>query len=495
MIGAPIKIDSESGESLQEQLRIYLLKNILGNQYLQGKPLPSCRQLSLQAGVSRNTVARVYEGLCDDGYLLSKPRKGYYVVANYQQDENNLIPCSAQTGTSNAPIWGEIFKKSASNYLTVVKPAQWMDYDHPFVYGQLDTDFFPIEHWRDAERKVTGNRRDKEWLYDCFDNDYPMLIEQIRTQVLPKRGIIAQDYEILLTLGAQNALSLLAELLLDKNTTIGVENPGYREAISVFSLQEASIQLHEIDNQGIKMSDDSSECDVFYVTPNHQSPTGVSMSQARRKQLLALASRHNKIIIEDDFDSHINTDIDSQMALKSEDEEGRVIYVGSLSKVLSPGLRLGYIVGSMELIDELRSLRRLRYRHPPTNIQYQMAHFIEQGYYETYLKRYHRCSQKRHGILKAALANYLPQCSYQDHHSSAFWIKAPEHIDTQYLARQAAKLGVLIEPGEIHFSQTNPPKNHFRLGFNAIRPEAIEAGIIKLSCAMSIVAKYHSKLN
>lgn len=493
MIGGSIGIDLESGESLQEQLRVYLVKNILGNQYQYDKPLPSCRQLSLQAGVSRNTVARVYEVLCDEGYLLSKPRKGYYIAPDYQQEVNNIIPLSVQGSDSNAPKWGEIFKKSTANYLTVVKPAQWMDYEHPFVYGQLNTDFFPIEHWRDAERKVTGNHRDKEWLYDRFDHDYPMLIEQIRTQVLPKRGVFAQDYEILLTLGAQNALSLLAELLFDKNTTIGVENPGYREAISVFSLQDASIQLHDIDNQGIKLSEESSECDVFYVTPNHQSPTGVSMSQTRRKQLLKLASRHNQIIIEDDFDSHINTDIGSQMALKSEDEEGRVIYVGSLSKVVSPGLRLGYIVGSMELIDELRSLRRLRYRHPPSNIQYQMAHFIQQGYYESYLKRYYRCSKKRHGILKTALETYLPQCSYQDHHSSAFWIKAPDYIDTQQLAWQAAKLGVLIEPGEIHFFQASPPKNYFRLGFNAIRPEAIEMGIKKLSYAMDTVIKRYDK--
>ncbi len=493
MIGGSIGIDSENGESLQEQLRVYLVRNILNNRYLYDKPLPSCRQLSLQAGVSRNTVARVYESLCDDGYLLSKPRKGYYIAPNYQQEVNNIVPLSVQGSASNAPKWGEVFKKSPSDYLTVVKPAHWMDYEYPFVYGQLNTDFFPIEHWRDAERKVTGNHRDKEWLYDRFDHDYPMLIEQIRTQVLPKRGVFAQDYEILLTLGAQNALSLLAELLLDKDTKVGVENPGYREAISTFRLQEATIKLHDIDDQGIKLSEKSGECDVFYVTPNHQSPTGVSMSQERRKQLLKLASRHNQIIIEDDFDSHINTDIGSQMALKSEDKEGRVVYVGSLSKVISPGLRLGYIVGSMELIDELRSLRRLRYRHPPTNIQYQMTHFIKQGYYEAYLKRYYRCSKKRHGILKAALETYLPQCTYQDHSSSAFWIKAPDYIDTQELAWQAAKSGVLIEPGEIRFSQANPPKNYFRLGFSAIRPEAIEPGIKKLSCAMDTVIKRYKK--
>ena len=491
MVAGALGIDRGNAQSLQEQLRLHLLKNILAGQYLHDQPLPSCRSLSLQANVSRNTVARVYEGLCDDGYIISAPRKGYFVDPNYYRDEHTYPPLHAQPEASSAPIWDDKFKKSTANYLTVVKPARWMDYDHPFVYGQLDTDFFPLSHWRDAERKVTGNHRDKEWLYDCFDHDHPMLIEQIRTQVLPKRGIAAQDHEILLTLGAQNALSLLSELLLDGKSTIGVENPGYREAISVFSLQSSSVLLHEIDNHGIKLSNDSHLCDVFYVTANHQSPTGVSMSQTRRKELLALASRYDQLIIEDDFDSHIATDSASQLALKAQDKEGRVIYVGSLSKIVSPGLRLGYVVGSMELIDELRSLRRLRYRHTPTNIQYQMAYFIKLGYYETYLKRYHRCSNKRHSILKAALDNYLPQCHYQMHNSSAFWIEAPKHIDTQQLAWQAAKFGVLIEPGEIHFSQDNPPKNFFRLGFNAIRPAAIEDGIKKLSRALDIVERSH----
>lgn len=487
-----MKFAIDRSKNLQDQLRSHLLELIISRHFIADKPLPSCRKLSSQLRVSRNSVALAYEYLRDDGYLISQSRRGYFIAPDYSENTDAAALSANTLEHHNAPKWCARFKKNASDFLTVVKPGQWMEYEHPFVYGQLDTDFFPLARWREVERKVTGNKADKEWLYDRFDHDHSPLIEQLRTQVLPKRGIIAADHEILLTLGAQNGLSLLSELLLNKDTCIGVENPGYREALSTFSLQGAEIKRHQIDDNGIRLEHDSAACDYFYVTPNHQSPTGVSMSTARRKQLLHLASTHNQIIIEDDFDSHISSCQQTRMALKADDKEGRVIYVGSLSKVISPGLRLGYIVGSMELIDELRSLRRLRYRHPPSIIQYQMAYFLEQGYYETYMKRYHRCSLKRHNILHAALIKHLPDCSYQVNYATAFWIKAPEHIDTQKLAWQAARFGVLIEPGEIHFSEPNPPKNFFRLGFNAIRPDAIEPGIIKLARAMQMVSKQHT---
>ncbi len=487
-MGSSLYIDNNSTQSLQMQLRAQLLEKILNHQYTGEQALPSCRHLSTQLGISRNTVARTYESLCDDGYVISKPKRGYFIHPQYHQRSEQAVSVAAQKSAHHAPDWNSILKKRTANYLTVVKPARWMDYEYPFVYGQLDTDFFPLEHWREAERKVSSNRSDKQWLYDHFDQDHPKLIEQILSQVLPKRGIVAEDHEILLTLGAQNGLSLVSELLLDETSTIGVENPGYREAISTFSLQKAKIMRHEIDNEGIQLTPESKQCDIFYVTPNHQSPTGVSMSNERRNALLSMAHHYQQIIIEDDFDSHISTNYYSPVALKSEDTEGRVIYVGSLSKVISPGLRLGYIVASMEVIDELRALRRLHYRHPPVNIQHHMAHFIRQGHYHSYLNRYNRCSMKRHDILKKALAEYLPQCKYQEHNATAFWIEAPAHVDTQRLAWQAAQFGVLIEPGEIHFFQDPPPKNFFRLGFNAIHPDAIVPGVKKLARAMQIVS-------
>ncbi len=214
-------------------------------------------------------------------------------------------------------------------------------------------------------------------------------------------------------------------------------------------------------------------------------PTGVTMSSARRRQLLEHATRHDAVIIEDDYDSESNFTLNPLPALKASDRSGRVVYVSSLSKALSPGLRLGFMVADPDLIDEARALRRLVYRHPPTNIQYQMAHFLAQGHYETHLRRYHYDSAQRWECLHAALQRYLPSCRALagSEHANAFWLQTPAQINTQQLTWRAAHAGVLIEPGARHFLNAAPPDNYFRMGFHAINPDAIAQGW--RSCAAS----------
>lgn len=304
-----------------------------------------------------------------------------------------------------------------------------------------------------------------------------MLIEQIRTRVLPKRGIVAAPDEILITLGSQNALYLLTRLLMSPDTRVAVENPGFREAINTFMLADTRIVPHAVDEEGLVLAD--TPCDYYYVTPGHQVPTGVSMSKARRAQLLEYAARHDAVIVEDDYDSESNFMQNPLPALKASDRSGRVIYVSSLSKALSPGLRLGFMVADPDLIDEARALRRLMYRHPPANIQYQMAHFLAQGYYETHLRRYHDDSARRWEMLASALHTRLPECTLMagSEHANAFWLRTPEAISTQQLTWRAAHAGVLIEPGARHFLDATPPDNFFRMGFHAINPDAIAPGV------------------
>ena len=352
-----------------------------------------------------------------------------------------------------------------------------MNYRYPFIYGQPDTRQFPLTTWRSAANWLHGGVRDPAWVVDHIDQDVPMLIEQIRTRVLPKRGIVAAADEILITLGSQNALYLLTRLLMSPKTRIGVENPCFREAINTFLLADADIVPHPVDEEGIVLDD--APCDYYYVTPGHQVPTGVAMSQARRGQLLEHAARHDAVIIEDDYDSESNFMLNPLPALKASDRSGRVIYVSSLSKALSPGLRLGFMVADPDLIDEARALRRLIYRHPPTNIQYQMAHFLAQGHYETHLRRYHYDSAQRWDRLNNALQQHLPECRIipGSEHANAFWLATPEQINTQQLTWRAAHAGVLIEPGARHFLNANPPENFFRMGFHAINPDAIAPGV------------------
>ncbi|MFQ2092206.1 PLP-dependent aminotransferase family protein [Aeromonas taiwanensis] len=481
MIEHSLRIEFCEERGLQEQLREALIGSILGGRFVPDETLPSCRSLSERLGVSRNTVSLVYEGLRDEGYLISRPRSGYFVDPRYQP--TSAVPIEVQEGEV-APDWGSRLRLHPSELVAVTKPARWMQYRYPFIYGQPDSAHFPMEQWRAAARQVMGGCRDHEWLYDQVDQDNPMLIEQLRTRVLPKRGILAGADEILLTLGTQNALSLIAQLLIGAGTRIGVENPGFREAVNTFTLQQAQVVPHEVDGEGIVLRPASSACDCWYVTPSHQAPTGVSMSDARRRQLLQHAERHDQFIIEDDFDSETNIEAYPRPALKASDGSGRVIYVSSLSKALAPGLRLGFLVASAELVDELRALRRLMYRHPPANIQYQMAHFLAQGHYDSFLRRYREESARRWETLDTALERHLSGCVRNQSRASAFWLRAPEGVDTQRLAWRAAHNGVLIEPGVHHFLDEAPARHYFRLGFHAIEEEAIVPGVRLLAEAL-----------
>lgn len=477
MIRHLLHVEFDPSRGLQEQVRERVIHAILSGIFPADTPLPSCRQLAHQLQVSRNTTALVFERLVSEGYLISRPRSGYYLHPDYHQRmaPSHLPP--ALQDENPAPEWGNRLRITPSQQESILKPACWMNYRYPFIYGQPDTRQFPLTHWRSTANWLHGGIRSPTWVVDHIDQDVPLLIEQIRTCVLPKRGIIATADEILITLGSQNALYLLTRLLMSPGVRVGVENPCFREAINTFLLAEADIVPHPVDSEGIVLND--APCDYYYVTPGHQVPTGVAMSQPRRRQLLDYASRHDAVIIEDDYDPVSHFMRNPLPALKASDSSGRVVYVSSLSKALSPGLRLGFMVAAPDLIDEARALRRLIYRHPPTNIQYQMAHFLAQGHYETHLRHYYNDSVRRWDRLHDALQHSLPECQIipGSEHANAFWLSTPEAINTQQLTWRAAHAGVLIEPGARHFLNDKPPENFFRMGFHAIHPDAIAPGV------------------
>ncbi|SNY98365.1 MocR-like pyridoxine biosynthesis transcription factor PdxR [Halomonas sp. hl-4] len=481
-----LDIDPAAPICLQEQLRESLLEAIRVGSLPSCEALPSCRKLSQQLGISRNTVAIVYENLVEDGYLISRPRSGYYLHPDYgDASQQAALPAFTAPTTSpqRAPSWHKRIIQRPTNYQGILKPGNWSDYPYPFIYGQLDTDLFPLTQWRDVSRRLLNSRRDKPWLCDRIDQDDPLLIEQLRKRVLTRRGIFARADDILITMGTQNALFLIAQLLCHRGTRVALESPGYREAMNVFAQRGASVQLQPLDSEGMYLQG-SQHCDYLYVMPSHQVPTGVTMSRARRDALLAQIPHRDQIVIEDDYDAEIHGDQFALPALKASAQSARIIYMGSLSKALSPGLRMGYIVADAELIDELRALRRLMYRHPPAALQHQLAQFIAQGYYERYLKQHTQEIDQRRDAMRLAIDQALPGCQcISSPRSSAFWMQAEPGIDTQRLAWHAAQRGVLIEPGFQHFFDTAPPRHFFRLGFGAIARERIAPGIETLGLA------------
>lgn len=471
--------------TLQAQIREMLVTAMLSGQMPVGSPIPSTRTMAKRLKVSRNTVMLAYQALAADGYLTAKERSGFYVSEDIREGVVSHLPnlnLKRDEPIESKINWETKFRTEPTKQSNIIKPKNWHDYPYPFIYGQSDAALFPIAAWRDCTRQAMSRKWLDAWTDDRFNEDDPMLIDQIHQRILPRRGIMADKSEILVTLGAQNALYLLAALLIKPEDTVAIEDPGYPDVRNIFKLKTNNINCLEIDSEGIVPSKQLDDADILFTTPSHQFPTNVTLSAERRKALLEWAATNDSLIIEDDYEFETNYLGEPTPALKSRDREGRVIYVGSLSKSLMPGLRMGFIVAQKELIDEVRALRRLMLRHPPGNNQRVVALFLSLGHHDTLIGRLHRAYHARWQTMGAALEKFFPGwTATPSFGGTSWWIEGPKELDSEELAESALEDGILIEPGAVFFANSKKNKNFFRLGFSSIPQERIEPGIEQLS--------------
>jgi GntR family transcriptional regulator/MocR family aminotransferase len=464
----------DSKTPLQTQLRELLVSAILQGQVPTDSPLPSSRKLAETLDVARNTVALAYQDLVAEGFLVAHERRGYFVNAEILDGRVKPRPVVSRSAppARDVPDWRRRLKAAPSSQRNIVKPRNWPTFRYPFIYGQIDPALFPLGEWRECSRQALGVEAVRDWATDRFTEDDPLLIEQIRTRLLPRRGVRVAPDEILVTVGAQHALYLIASLLMGGDTTVGIENPGYADARNIFALRTSRLRPLGLDDRGLMIDDRLAGCDYVYCTPSHQFPTTVNLSLERR------ARADNFVVIEDDYESEINHVGPPHPALKSLDGDERVLFVASLSKTLAPGLRLGYMVGARDLIREARALRRLMLRHPPANNQRTVALFIARGHYDSLMRRLSHAFRDRWRVMVAAIERHLPDCRVRPSiGGTACWIEGPRTLDANELAERAARSGILIEPGDVHFLAEPPPKNCFRLGFSSIPVDRIEPGL------------------
>lgn len=485
MLEQLLKLEPHSDVSLQIQLRQKIAEAIMRGVFPANKPLPSSRKLSKQLHVARNTVVLAYEHLEDDGFLVAKERRGFFVnpevLKGRAQFETNRQQVTAKR-SSLEPDWSAIIKSKQRDRRNIEKPENWQCYEYPFIYGQIDTDLFPTSNWRECCRDSISISGIRDWASDHYVLDDPMLIGEIRTRILPRRGIWADEDQIMITVGTQQGLYILTKMLLDHKSVMGVEDPGYTDVRNIAELNHAKIMPLAVDENGLIIDDKLSKCDCVYVTPSHQSPTTVTLPLDRRRKLLDMAAKENFVIIEDDYESEISFAAEHTPALKSLDTDGRVIYAGSFSKILAPGLRVGYIVASKEIIREAIALRRLMIRHPSANNQRSVALFISRGYYDALAAKLLKAYEQRWQVMATALEEHLPCSSTPPTFGgSSYWVEGPSNLDAGELQRLAKESSLILEPGGIHFSGDEQPKNFFRLGYSSIKNEKIDPGIRLLS--------------
>ena len=307
-----------------------------------------------------------------------------------------------------------------------------------------------------------------------------------------RRGVWASADELIITVGAQHALYLVADLLMREGTRVAIEDPGYPDARNIFSSRTSQLAPLQVDGDGLPVDERLRAFDYVYTTPSHQCPTGVTMPLPRREALLRLAEESDLVIIEDDFESENRFEGNPTPALKSLDRGDRVIYIGSLSKSLAPGLRIGYVVAGPELIPELRALRRLMLRHPSAFIQRAFALFLSLGHHDAQLRRLALARRERCAIMLDAIARHAPQCQVVPvKGGGSCWVRLPDGISAATLAERAAERGVLIEPGDVFFLAKRPPCGYIRLGYQSITAGSIEPGIRVLAEVLAEMQRGH----
>ncbi|WP_128923889.1 PLP-dependent aminotransferase family protein [Bradyrhizobium guangxiense] len=465
------------GSFLQLQIRQMIVTAIEDGRLPLGVRMPSSRDLAALLKVSRNTIVIAYEQLVDQTFLVSRERSGYFVAGLPKQIGEARQPATEVYSRR----WTERFALQPSAFRNIVKPLDWQTYPYPFIFGQFDPSLFPTNDWRESARAALSVPEINNWARDMIDGDDPALIEQLQRQVLPRRGIRARPDEIMITIGAQHALYLIAKLFVRPSTEVGMEDPGYPDARNIFGMMTSHVTPLRVDGEGLVPDDAFARCALAYVTASHQCPTAAAMSRERREEILKVAKERDIVLIEDDYESELIPEVSALPPLMSLDRNQSVLYVGSLSKALAPGLRLGYVVAPAPVIRELRALRRLMLRHPPLNNQRVAALFIGLGHYRSHLQQVGRVLLERARLLDELLPQALPMCRWsRGPGSTSYWITCPGGTDTTKLAEAARAEGVVIEPGDVFAMNPDATRHCFRLGFSSIRTDRIAAGIAKL---------------
>lgn len=456
--------------TLQARIQQLIARGILDGRFRRGERLPSSRSLARHLGVSRITVTLAYTELVADDYLSARGRSGYFVSDNAPEPPAFSPEPSGKSTVDWSARLGEPIPS-----LGIEKPQDWADFRYNFIYGQPDPILFDSANWRLCALRALGKRDFLALAADQYDQDDPLLIDFIIRQTLPRRGILAGPDEILLTLGAQNALWLTAQILTG---TAAIEDPGYPSLRAILAARGGRVAALPIDEGGIDPGSIPAEVRVVYVTPSHQCPTSVTMPLARRQALLERAEENDFVVIEDDYEFEMSFLRPPSPALKSLDRGGRVIHVGSFSKSVFPGLRLGWLVGPARFIAQARALRALTLRHPPGHIQRTTAYFLSLGHYDALIRRMGRVFAERRRTIEAEIAaNGLTIRGAGISGGSSLWMRAPEGVDTAELARRLSAQGVLIEPGHPFFAVTDAPRHFYRLAYSSIPASRIPDGI------------------
>jgi GntR family transcriptional regulator/MocR family aminotransferase len=474
--------------TLHRQLYEQLSSAIRSGQLKPGTRLPSTRAFAHALGVSRTTTLEAYRDLQIEGYLearvgagtlvartppdLFHPTKTDASASGGSGEDNDLTP-----GENNLPGLSQRGKRFAAQS----SPAWFARAGdlRPFRFGVPALDVLPHKAWRRAVTRAV--RAFSGSLLDYQETSgYRPLREEIAAYLAVARGVRCTADQVMIVAGIQSGLSLVANLLLDARDAVWMEDPGYWLARMAFQAANATLVPVPIDREGLIVAVGRTQCPearLAYVTPTHQFPLGVTMSYARRRELLQWAQQVGAWIVEDDYDSEYLYEGRPITALQGLDEFGQVLYLGTFSKVLFPALRLGYIVLPPKLVNAFATAQRVLSFHPPVLEQMALASFMAEGEFIRHIRRMRELYEERRDCLLTYARQYLPDDLQFDPRQSGLHLvgRLPGDRDEFELVRLANQQGVTVYPLS-GFSIEPNARRGLVLGFAAFHEEEIKVG-------------------
>lgn len=482
-----IDLDPDRNVPLHRQLYAGLRSAILSGRISPGARLPSTRSLALDLDVSRATVVTAFGQLRAEGYVEGRVGAGTYVTPSLPEE---MLRAAGRSSSGGGPEDGSAPARLSGRGRVLADAglgAVAAEPVRPFVPGVPAADAFPFGTWRQLVSKHL-RRVSSEWYASPDPMGWRPLREAVAAHLAASRGVRCEARQVVITSGAQTALARLARLLVDPGDAAWIEDPGYlgaRRALAGADCRQIPVP---IDESGLDIAAGmrlEPSARLAYITPSHQFPLGVTMPLRRRLELLEWADDAGAWILEDDYDSEYRFEGRPLQALQGLDRAGRVIYVGTFSKIIFPALRLGYVVLPDSLVDPFVAAGAIDAGPPPGPGQAAMADFIGEGHLARHIRRMRTLYAERRETLVDTLRE---KCGDRvevlgGNAGMHLTVRLPPGTDDRAVARVADARGVSALPLSLS-SQGTPPMPGLVLGFAGYRPERLRSAVIQLALAM-----------
>ena len=480
-----VPLDRQGSDPLFLQISRAIIADVQGGRIRPGTRLPGTRTLADTLKVHRNTVLAAYEELESEGWVESTQARGTYI--------SRALPEVKPQAFARRVALRDAVPTSAGFELGAEPPpvevTTWPVGTLVMSGGVPDVRLTPVLALARAYRQAL--RRNTRSVLSYSDSlGYQRLRAALATMLTTTRGLAPSEDDVLVTRGSQMALDLIGRTLIRSGDVIAVEALGYRPAWEAFRRYGAKLLPVPVDRDGLDVDALAKACEqnkvrAVYVTPHHQYPTMATLTAGRRLALLELARKQRFAIIEDDYDHEFHYEGRPVLPLASVDRAGVVIYVGTLAKILAPGLRLGYVVAPRALLERLAANRFYVDRQGDYAVEAAVAKLIDDGEVQRHARRARRIYHARRDFLATALRRAFAQVLYFETPPGgmAIWAKADAQVDVDGWCERAAKRGVVFSPAR-HFSFDTKPRQELRLGFAALDETELADAVKRLRASL-----------